>query len=157
MRDLFDGVVEKYPDTAKYLNFDAEIVNNPAFESAIVKVLNKVQEQLTPCEQDSIRQLRQNSSLVVNSEPTFRQDKTFAENILLNKRRRIAPSAELYIDARFVMPTSNIVERLFSRAKIVLNDRRQSLYPVNFEMLLFLNANNRLWDVYDVEKAQRNV
>lgn len=51
------------------------------------------------------------------------------------------------------MPTSNICERLFSRAKLVLTDRRQNLTDDNFNALLFLHINRHLWDEVTVTKC----
>ena len=44
-------------------------------------------------------------------------------------------------------PTSNVVERLFSWAKMVLSDHRMSMLPINFEETLFLYINERFWDI----------
>ena len=44
---------------------------------------------------------------------------------------------------------SNVVERLFSRAKLFLSDHRMSILPVNLEETLFLYINERFWD-FDV-------
>ena len=38
-------------------------------------------------------------------------------------------------------PTSNMVERLLSRAKMVLSDHRISMLPMNLEETLFLYIN----------------
>ena len=38
-------------------------------------------------------------------------------------------------------PTSNVVERLLSRAKMVLSDHRMSMLPMNLEETLFLYIN----------------
>ena len=38
-------------------------------------------------------------------------------------------------------PTSNVVERLLSRAKMVFSDHRMSMLPINFEETLFLYIN----------------
>ena len=44
-------------------------------------------------------------------------------------------------------PTSNVVERLFSRGKMVLSDHRMSMLPMNLEETLFLYINERFWDI----------
>ncbi len=41
--------------------------------------------------------------------------------------------------------TSNCVERLFSIAKYVYTPQRQSMLPMNLEMLLFLRVNEPIW------------
>lgn len=63
------------------------------------------------------------------------------------------PSA--YRNVLHVLPTSNIAERLFSRARLVLSDRRKNLTLSHFEMLLFLWINKGLWDVRTIQKYTR--
>jgi len=52
-----------------------------------------------------------------------------------------------------VLPTSNIAERLFSRAKLVHHGRRKNLTFKHFEILLFLWLNRDLWDIKTVQKC----
>jgi hypothetical protein len=54
---------------------------------------------------------------------------------------------------KHILPTTNIVERLFSRAKIVMTDLRQSMTPRHLELLMMLRLNRSLWDVDAVELA----
>ena len=49
-------------------------------------------------------------------------------------------------------PTSNVVERLFSRAKMVLSDHRMNIPPVNLEETLFLYINKPFWDIDVISK-----
>jgi len=58
------------------------------------------------------------------------------------------------LDTRFICPTFNVVERLFSRTKLVMSDRRQRTLPVNLDMLIFLAINQRFWDAQTVQDAQ---
>ncbi|ETK87757.1 hypothetical protein L915_07854 [Phytophthora nicotianae] len=48
--------------------------------------------------------------------------------------------------AKMVPPTSNTVERLFSRCKVVLTPQRTCMLPANFEMLAFLRVDRDLWN-----------
>lgn len=59
------------------------------------------------------------------------------------KKRRIGPE-DHYMDTRFIIPTSNICERLFSKTGYALSDRRKRLLPQNFEQQVFLHANAHL-------------
>ena len=52
-----------------------------------------------------------------------------------------------YQPMEWLNPTSNVVERLFSWAKMVLSDHRMSMLPINFEETLFLYINERFWDI----------
>ena len=49
-------------------------------------------------------------------------------------------------------PTSNVVERLFSGAKMVPSDDRMSMLPMNLEETLLLYINGRIWDIDVISK-----
>jgi len=51
-----------------------------------------------------------------------------------------------------VSVTSNVVERLFSRAKIIMNPYRKHMDPFHLELLLFLRYNKEYWDAEDIER-----
>ena len=44
-----------------------------------------------------------------------------------------------------VSPTSNICERLFREAKLIMSATRKNMNPDSLNMLLFLKANRRPW------------
>jgi hypothetical protein len=51
-----------------------------------------------------------------------------------------------YQNLSWIPATSNIVERLFSKAKLVYSDKRTRLLPKNLEIILYLTCNKDLWD-----------
>ncbi len=57
---------------------------------------------------------------------------------------------EKYMDTRFILPTSNVFERLFSVAGYALGDRRGRMLLSNFEEQIFLHINKELWGIEDV-------
>jgi hypothetical protein len=52
-----------------------------------------------------------------------------------------------------ILTTSTVVECLFSRAKLILCDKRSSMTPHHVEMLLFLYCNRDLWGEAEVHKC----
>ena len=74
-------------------------------------------------------------------------DVGYAEKLMQSarqqKRRRVENSK--YKSTAHVVSTSNIVERLFSHAKLILSSLRRSMHPKTLNMLLFLKANRHLW------------
>jgi hypothetical protein len=75
------------------------------------------------------------------------------------KRRRMMEKYGLktkYVDLQFLLSTSNVVERLFRLAHIILTDQRKSLSPIVFEAMLYLQKNRESWSVIDVAQAMRN-
>ena len=50
-----------------------------------------------------------------------------------------------------ITPTSNIVERLFSRCGIIMRPHRRLMDPSTLEMLIMLRFNKDLWDAHEVD------
>ena len=75
---------------------------------------------------------------------------SFAERA--HKRQHVQDKSEgsEYINTRFLLPTSCVVERLFSLAKRVFSPHRRRLSTKTLEALLFLNQNRQLWNLSTV-------
>ena len=68
---------------------------------------------------------------------------------LLIKKRRLQLSSQKvseYESLKFLLPTSNILDRFFSSATYSFSDLRQKLLPMNLEMQLFLKVNEKFYD-----------
>jgi hypothetical protein len=63
-------------------------------------------------------------------------------------------AASLYQDLRWIQSTSNIVERAFSGARLILTDYRKSMKPCNFEIMMLLKSNKSMWLKDDVVKIE---
>jgi hypothetical protein len=68
------------------------------------------------------------------------------------KQARLLQS-DKYRLTEHILPTTNIVERLFSRAKLALTDHRKQMTPRHLELLMFLRTNRSLWNAEAVEAA----
>lgn len=78
-------------------------------------------------------------------------EENFALRFLATKRHLVQNNSEsAYFDFEFILPTSNVCERLFSVACYALGDRRGSILHANFESQLFMYANSRFWGVQEV-------
>ncbi|KAF1794820.1 hypothetical protein GQ600_23481 [Phytophthora cactorum] len=53
-------------------------------------------------------------------------------------RKKQWVAAQVYGAVRFIPPTSNAVERLFSKARHVLSLHRHNMLPIRLEMLMLL-------------------
>ena len=156
-RDLFDGMTDLFPEMGHHLDERAEIVVDPTLETAIVKVLRDQRNVLTPSEKAKLECFKENTPLSHSSSVTETEDDdtlNFAQRLLKKRRVSVHDPSE-FMDLSFIPPTSNIVERLFSAAKLVLRDQRASLLPITFEMLLFLKVNRDWWNLQTVHKAMQ--
>jgi hypothetical protein len=61
-----------------------------------------------------------------------------------------------FVDLQFLLSISNVVERLFSLARLILTDERKNMSPIVFEAMLYLQKNREYWSVIDVAQAMRN-
>lgn len=158
VRALFDALVERYPAMAHYLAKDADIVHDAKFEGAAVKVLNGDLGSLTRMEKVALGMFKRptHQPELVDGHVLDLDPKGYAAKVIQDKRQRLCePVDNPYMDLRFILPTSNIVERVFSKAKLVYSDRRQRLMPVTFEAIMFLAVNRHLWDASMVEETIR--
>ena len=76
----------------------------------------------------------------------------------LKRKRSLHSSKESqYINLDWMPATSDIVERFFSKVKLVLTDMRKSLLPVTLESILFLKVHMGIWSTTKfVQEAMRS-
>ena len=118
-----------------YLTPDSELVHSPHFEAGLVKIQDgreRVQEKIAS------RALRFNRKSATDDAEAASAEKEndFATEILQN---RVKVQKSEFMDTRFVLPTSNVAERVFSQ----YNDLRKSLLPFKLEEHMFLKLNRR--------------
>ena len=146
VRMLFDSALSKFPNQdEKSLCFspDSEIVHSPHFEAGLVKIQDGRERDLCAQEKIACRALRFNKKSATDDAEAASAEKEndFATEILQN---RVKVQKSEFMDTRFVLPTSNVAERVFSQ----YNDLRKSLLPFKLEEHMFLNR--RFWDVKSV-------
>jgi hypothetical protein len=56
-----------------------------------------------------------------------------------------------------ITPTSNIVERLFSRCGITMKPHRRLMDPSTLEMLIMLRFNKDLWDSRNLDEVMKRM
>ena len=155
-RVQFDMLIEKYPGTAHYLSADAAIVQNKVFEKGVVKLQRGNEHDLTVGEKNQLRRfLKEDVPAEDNEEEEDGlavAQQLYDRNQARKKARTMLTSSK-YRSTKHVCSTTNMVERLFSRAKLVMTDLRRSMYPRNLEMLMFLRTNRHLWDEAVVQRA----
>jgi hypothetical protein len=144
VRSIFDEMLKHYPSLNYYICSDGGIVHSLDFEIAIAKVIEDDLNSLDSTQKELLKPFRQenNASASVGISPV-KPDTPYALQALKKKRKVLQNE---FIDLSFIPPTSNIVERLFSAARLVLTDYRKSMSPYTFECVMFLKMNRKLWD-----------
>jgi len=150
IRQIFNVTMEEFPEMENRLSPDAEIVHDSTFEKAVVKIQEEKAGDMTETEADKVRFLRIDD--VATELPVVqRENCTLAERAL--KRRRLEQQETRYVDTRFLLPTSNCCERLFSEAGHILNEKRRGMLPANFENQMYLKQNREFWGLSEVMKV----
>ncbi|KAK1931473.1 hypothetical protein P3T76_013229 [Phytophthora citrophthora] len=154
VHDMFQIMLEDYPEMKDYLAVDTAISPKPLFESAVVKIINGKHDSLTAAEKNLVKKF-----LVKPTEtevaPARSDEKRIYASALRERKRQKPTHPDEYADLRFIAGTSASVERLFSSAKHVLSSTRKRLTPVNFEKILFIKQNRFLWNAQMVAKAMK--
>ncbi|KAG2897332.1 hypothetical protein PC115_g17219 [Phytophthora cactorum] len=123
------------------------------FENGVVKVLARKVRALTRTEKSAIAKLLGSTeSYEVVEDADGSPTKRYSAEAALSEG---APAASV-ANMKWVPPTSNDVERLFSRAGIVYSRLRRSLNPMTLETILFLQYNRGMWDASAVAQAVEN-
>ena len=150
-RRLFDTLLTDfggdYP--LSQLRKDSDLVNDPAFENGIIKIQSGEESLLTRHEKEAVSMyLLPNAGADISDDDEANDAAGYAERILdeahKDKRRKVDFSK--YRSTIHVLPQSNLCERLFSLAKLIMTDRRQSMNPSTLNDVLFLKSNCHLWN-----------
>ena len=154
-RSLFDEAIEFCPEMAARLSERAQIVLQPEFESALIKILDNKCETMSDAERLSVESLKKRQSNPSQTDNDDDDDKlTLAQRA--RKRRKINEenTSSQYLDVRFIFPSSNIVERFFSKAGYVFDDHRKRLLPQHLEAQLFLHINDD-WGLNEINEITK--
>jgi hypothetical protein len=172
VRELFQEVLEDFPDFKHYLADDANIVEDPLFEKAIVRIskglpLSDEQKQaaarLLKCEAggDNFQPVTDNNQ---SSDDVTDEDGEPEESYIQNLERRLKRQKTMqsetelaYCNLMMIPGTSVNCERHFSLAKHILTDTRKRTTPALFEALLTLKVNREWWDEYSVAAAMKRL
>ncbi len=122
VRNLFDEVLLAFPhkEFYKYLSSTANIVHTPSFDSGVVKILQNAESMLTEEELETVKNLRKaNSQINETSYNPEEQSTDFALNCLKRRKSCEDPNSN-YIECKFLLPTSNVVERFLVKRVMLL-------------------------------------
>ena len=142
-----DKLLNKYPMLVRHLDDTGAIVANAEFEK-----LHMGQEpSLTRCEKHQIRQFLK--PIEGDDEVNERDGNELLDALQDHrdrKKARVAPPS-VYRNVKHVFSATNIVERLFSRSKIVLSDLRNRMLPRHLEDVLYMRVNRHLWNEVTIQ------
>jgi hypothetical protein len=151
-RALFDQLIEDFPCMSKYLAADANIVHKKHFDEGLIKILRSNKSMLNLAQTQAVSSLLKETVLdevieIQDSEPVDYVERA------IKKHRIIGNTRSSYIDCRFLVATTNTVERLFSTSRSIMTYQRSKMSPIMFEAILFLKINRSFWDLKTVISA----
>ena len=122
-----------------------------------MKLQRGLEADLLPTEKTQLRPflLRQDADADSDEENNELDDSAFrllAEN-RARKKARHSLSTSNYRSTKHIHGTTNAVERLFSRAKILMSGQRKKMTPRHLELLMSLRMNCHLWNEETVQQA----
>jgi hypothetical protein len=177
-RYLFDALIAKYDHLHELsqLKPNSDLVCSPHFENGIIKIQRGLDthNKLSVCERNAVKRYKKTDSVDddsllnndVNNSPNPAA-MSFAESALAevqrgkkrkqDDRRSQETESPKYRCTHHVLSQSNLCERLFSLAKLIMSDRRQSMHPSTLNNLLLLKTNRHLWDISDVQNILNDI
>jgi hypothetical protein len=167
VREIFDEVLLDFPELSTHLADDADIVKNPIFEKAIVRIskgLKLTDEQRI----EAVRLLKSEPHLLETTSDSQegsseesgaggtpvqeRYSETLERRLKRQKTLEIETS-DIYCNLDMLPGTSVNCERMFSLAKHILTDTRKRTSAPLFEALLLLKVNRQMWNEHSVGRA----
>lgn len=141
VRDLFNMVIDDYEETEVRLSCTADIVQSPSFQFSIVKVQRGESYAMNREERTVLKDFE---VIEGNNALDSTEDHSYDERALARRTTGCSVTVRKYIDLRFLLPTSNVCERLFSKSGYTLNYLRRGISPANLEAQLFLHMKKDL-------------
>lgn len=156
VNNIFSKLVASYPIMADKIGKKNTIAADPEFESAIVKIMNGKEIDLDPSEKKSVRRLKlelqDDIDNIMREVQAQECENEFLSEVITKKPRVTPTNSSQYLDLSFIPPTTDMVERLFSAAGLVMTDLRGSMEPYTLEQVMFLKYNRKLWNLETVAK-----
>lgn len=121
---------------------------SPDFVTGVTKLQQGKFQDLSSNQLTAIECLRLRQASTPSAAAVFEANLNLVERGLAeSKRARRDDSYEQFGNTNFVLPSANIVERVFSRLNLIFDDRRMTMTVDTLEMMIMLRANRHLWNV----------
>lgn len=156
-RGLLDKLIDRFPEhNFTKITKNGPLGTHPVWENAIIKLQNNQDDRLSAAEKREVR-----IYLHPDAPPELNQDsddEDFNVGDILSHQEKEAEARSRktrYRSTKHIFTTSVIVECLFSRAKLILEDKRKSMSPWHMELILFLYSNRDLWDAHTLNLCMK--
>lgn len=136
VRELFDICIEEFPELVVCRSEEADLVTNMTFEAALIYIQDNKHDFMSLVHREAVSSLKDGS---LHEDRAVKDDSMLilGGRAMKSRKNNQGGVPRLYKDARFIVPTSNMVDYLFSSSGFALTDRRRSLLPDKFEARSF--------------------
>ena len=107
----------------------------------VVKVQRGDERSLTNLEKNTLARFKVDATTASATEEV---EESYMEKVRINGKQAKNTN---YRSMNHVSSTSNAVERLFSKAKLVITPQRRCMDPSTLEAIIMLRYNRDLWDI----------
>ena len=152
-RLAFDQLLALFADMRSHLAANAPIVHNKDFENAVVKIQSGKESTLTRNEKTAVKAFLLDASEVEDDEVEEEMDYALQMEHLEEEAKTEHEKKSKYRSLAHIAPTSVIVERLFSRAKLIMTPHRRCMDASTLEMLILLRYNIDLWNASTLDEV----
>ena len=154
-RDLLDCIIASDPGIEMNIGPRAPIGHSTDFETeGVIELQPEADHDLFEAGKDTVKCFLKPAVLQNHNETTISSGEDLVETLeALRKRPRMENHTSLYAGVKHVLPTSNICERHFSRAKLTYSALRKNMLPVQLQEVLLLLVNRHLWNERVIEKV----
>lgn len=111
VRALFDGIIDIFSSSKEKLSASYSIFRGPDFESTIIKV--QARNQIALSRHERIANLSTIMARVEEDRSEVERGLSFAQQMLKRTQVYISGRSSTYIPLEFILPITNVVERLF--------------------------------------------
>lgn len=139
-RILINGILENFSEILNRTSTSGIIVENSTFESAFAKIQYGKEASLFAREKRAIKFLEDfdtGRDAAITSHGF-----TLAETFLKKQKTEAISIKSSYKNSRFIVCTSHLCERPFSRVRYTVNERCNAISPTNFASQPFQHANS---------------
>ena len=140
----------------KWISHSSRKITHKDFNNGVIKIQLGKSNTLTQNEKNAVQKLLKHGVQPVQEMSDDEEGNSIVA--IFNKKRRIELSeVGEYVNCDFILGSAAEVERVWSRAELILTKKRFRLAPIVLEAVMFLKLNYKHWDKNTVALAMRNV
>lgn len=141
-------MLDVFPDVDARLNQLARIKHSSVLESAVMKIQDAREQDLTTTENRAVLGPLLEQSAALETDPV---SDCIVEQVIKRLRASVKTAKFEYLDTHYLLPTPNVGKPVFSTSVHALTSRHREILPHNFATQKFLYIN---WNFSGIEDSK---